>query len=181
MKRFIARVLFVPTLIWNMLLGRWLRIRHWWDEVDEHVVIGAFPFAKDVPALHDLGVRAVVNTCEEYGGPVEAYSSRGIEQHRVPTVDFTPPSLDSVRSAVGFMKRHADDGNRIYVHCKAGRGRSATVVLCWLMAHAGLTPEEGQRLLLEKRPHVHKHLVERQVVQDYWSELQSVQSQSEVV
>ncbi len=41
MKRWMARSLFWPTLMQNYVLGRVLRVRNWWDRVDEHVIIGA--------------------------------------------------------------------------------------------------------------------------------------------
>ena len=44
--------------------------------------------------MHADGVRAVVNTCEEYVGPVAQYQHHGIEQLRIPTTDFTHPKLD---------------------------------------------------------------------------------------
>ncbi|MFV1967705.1 MAG: dual specificity protein phosphatase family protein, partial [Pirellulaceae bacterium] len=37
---------------------------------------------------------------------------------------------------------------------KAGRGRSATMVLCWLVAKKGMTPEQAFAFLKQKRPHV---------------------------
>lgn len=79
LPRPMARLLFWPTLLWNMLLGRVLRVRHWWDRVDDHVILGALPLSRDVPRLAAEGVRAVVNTCEEYAGPVDAYARAGIE------------------------------------------------------------------------------------------------------
>lgn len=163
----VARTIFYPTLCWNMLLGRWLKVRNWWDEVDPNVVIGAFPFARDVFALADAGIGAVVNTCEEYEGPVEQYEKYDIRQLRIPTVDFTHPSFDDVQSAVNFMVEQIDDGRKVYVHCKAGRARSATVVLCWLIQTQGLNAQEGQELLLRSRPHVNPRLVERPVVQQF--------------
>ncbi|RYG56938.1 hypothetical protein EON66_01655 [archaeon] len=30
-------------------------------------------------------------------------------------------------------------GDTVYVHCKAGRGRSTAIVLCYLIKHCGLT------------------------------------------
>ncbi|MEC7599054.1 MAG: phosphatidylglycerophosphatase and protein-tyrosine phosphatase 1 family protein [Planctomycetota bacterium] len=168
MNKLSAQLLFVPTLAWNMLLGRYLRVRRWWDRVDDHVIIGALPFPSDVPRLRDEGVRGVVNTCLEYAGPQRGYESAGIEQHRMPTVDFTHPELADVEKAVEFIKGHADKDQSVYVHCKAGRARSATVVLCWLIQEHGMTPEQGQKLLLEKRPHVNPKLVERPVVQTFF-------------
>ena len=100
-----------------------------WIEIDQQ---NAFPFASTVPELAAEGVRAVVNTCEEYAGPTEAYEQAQIEQLRIPTVDFTPPTLEMVEQAVEFIKQQIAQGHTVYVHCKAGRGRSATVVACWL-------------------------------------------------
>jgi atypical dual specificity phosphatase len=166
--RLIARVLFVPTLSWNFLLGRVLGVRHWWDEVDQAVLLGAMPFARDVPALEQLGVGAVVNTCEEYAGPVAAYARAGIVQLRIPTIDFTPPTLDDVVRGVQFMQEQIRLGRRVYVHCKAGRARSGTVVLCWLITARGLTPDAAQDLILQRRPHAYPFLARRAVVQQYW-------------
>ena len=168
MRRLIALALFVPTLLWNLLLARVLRVRHWWDRIDDHVLMGALPFSWDVPKMKQEGVGAVVNTCSEYAGPQQAYDEADIVQLRLPTVDFTAPSLADVERGVAFMDEQIVQGRDVYVHCKAGRARSATIVLCWLIAAKGITPEEGQKWILEKRPHAHRHLVERQVVQDFW-------------
>ena len=76
--RLYARIVFWPTLAWNYLLGRVLNVRRWWDRIDEHVIVGAYPFAGDVASLRGEGVRAVVNTCEEYAGPLTEYDKHGI-------------------------------------------------------------------------------------------------------
>ncbi len=166
-----ARVVFYPTLLWNMLLGRWLKVRNWHDHIAPHVIVGAFPFRRDVAGLAKAGVQAVVNTCEEYGGPTEEYEKHGIEQFYMPTVDFTHPAYDDVCRAIEFIEAKVEDKKTVYIHCKAGRGRSATVAICWLMKHFGLTAAEGQFVLLEKRPHVNARLTERPVVQKYESSL----------
>lgn len=165
--RLVARVLFVPTLGWNCLLSRVLGVRNWWDSIDADVVIGALPFASDVPAMRRENIGAVVNTCREYRGPSAAYAAAGISQLRIPTTDFTAPSLTDVETAVEFMQQQIAQGKRVYVHCKAGRARSATVVLCWLIEARNLSMQEAQNLILEKRPHAHRHLVRRSVVQQF--------------
>ena len=77
MRKLIARLLFFPTLGWNLLLNRVKERWDWWNRIDDHVVVGAFPFRRLVPELQEAGVRAVVNTCEEYGGPVAEYEAPG--------------------------------------------------------------------------------------------------------
>ncbi len=162
-----ATIVFVPTLIWNMLLGRWLKVRNWWDRIDDTLIVGAMPFARDVPKLAGEGVTCVVNTCAEYEGPVDAYEETGIVQLRVPTVDFTHPSLEHVTAAVDFIRQQTAAGGTVYVHCKAGRARSATVAICWLIENQKLTPQDAQALLLKQRPHVNRYVYARPVVKQF--------------
>ena len=112
-----------------------------------------------------------MNTCEEYGGPTTEYEKHGIEQFYMPTIDFTHPAYDDVCRAIEFIEAKVQDKKTVYIHCKAGRGRSATVAICWLMKHFGLTADEAQFVMLEKRPHVNPKLTERPVVQKYESSL----------
>lgn len=179
-RRWVARLLFVPTLGWNLLLARVLHLRHWWDQIDAGVYLGALPLARDVPQWAALGVSAVVNMCEEYAGPEAAYRHAGIEQLRLPTVDFTSPSLDQVQRGVAFMNDQLARGRGVYVHCKAGRARSATVVLCWLVATRGMSPEAAQAWIRTRRPHVHPRLARRAVVRQFCAVLEQRPSSGSV-
>ena len=172
-QRLYARAVWLPTLTWNYVLGRVLKLRRWSDRIDEHVIVGAYPFARDVPRLVQEGVKAVVNTCEEYAGPARRYEAAGIEHLRIPTTDFAHPRLEDVKLAVEFVEKHVELKHSVYIHCKAGRARSATVALCWLVKYRGMTVEGAQKLLLEKRPHINPRLGERPVVQQFVAELES--------
>ncbi len=166
-----ARSLFWPTLMQNYFLGRVVRVRNWWDRVDENVIIGALPLSWDVAKLKALGVTGVVNMCEEYPGPKAAYEREGIEQLWLPTVDFNHPSEEFVERGVDFIQRHAAKHGTVYVHCKAGRARSATIVLWWLVRERGMTPEAAQKLLLERRPHANPRVYKRPVIQQLFGKL----------
>lgn len=178
LSRIYARLVFWPTLAWNFLLGRILRVRHWWDRIDEHVIVGAYPFSADVASLRGEGVRAVVNTCEEYRGPVREYTQHGIEQLHIPTTDFTHPRLGDVEMAVEFIQKYKLQNDTVYIHCKAGRARSATVAMCWLIKYRGMTPEQAQKHLLAARPHINRHLVDRPVIKQFQAALQTAESES---
>jgi atypical dual specificity phosphatase len=169
-RRLKAHLLLYPTWAWNALNAFVLKRRNWWDWVDDRILLGARPSRGMAHELSRLGITGVVNTCEEYKGPVQAYQQLQIEQFWMPTIDFTHPKIEDVRNAVAFMDQLLQNQGKVYVHCKAGRGRSATVVLCWLMKHKGMTPETGQALLLEKRKHVNAQLTERPVVQQFYRE-----------
>ena len=67
----------------------------------------------------------------EYKGPVEEYSRLGMKQLWLPTTDHFEPSVGDLAKAVDFIRRQ---DTKVYVHCRAGHGRSAAVVLAWMMA-----------------------------------------------
>jgi atypical dual specificity phosphatase len=171
LARLIARIFYYPTLALNVLMGRWLKIRNWWDPVDPHCILGAVPLGNDPQLLKDLGVTGVVNMCEEYPGPVQIYQRLGIEQLWLPTTDFQHPSDEMVQQGAEFIQRHKQQGGRVYVHCKAGRARSATIVLWWLVRFGGMTPKQAQQHLLQARPHVHPIVYRRPVIRRLYEQL----------
>jgi len=166
-KQIYAKQLFYPTLFWNIVLGRILKLRNWWDEIDKYLILGAIPFSCDVKYLKKLDVKGVLNLCRENDGPVDKYKEFGIKYYKIPVIDFTSPTLDDVIKSVDLINKYCVDKNKIYVHCKAGRGRSATVVLCWLIKHRYYKPEEAMEHILKVRPHINNRIYERRVVNEY--------------
>ena len=162
-----AQAFYFPTLGWNVLLGRILKIRNWWDRIDDNVYLGALPFEADVHRLAALGIRAVVNTCEEIPGPVGEYRRQGIAQMRIPTVDYTNPKLSDIERAVEFVGEQTAMGHGVYIHCKAGRTRSGIVAMCWLITTRQITAAAAQTILNAARPHVNRRLATRSVVQQF--------------
>ena len=79
-------------------------------------------------------VRGVVNFCEEYQGPLKSYRRLGISELYLPTVDHFEPSVKDLAATVRFIQRHKKQGSRVYVHCRAGHGRSAAGVLAWMLS-----------------------------------------------
>ena len=163
----VAYLLFYPTLLWNNILAYFLPHRRWWNAVDDTLILGALPSKKHVSVLHRMGVRAVLNMCAETAGPTDSYEELGIAWLRLPTIDFTSPNLQQIQDGLTFIADQANHGHKTYVHCKAGRGRSATIALCWLIAKYGMAPKQAQARLLERRPHVKRRLSEHPVVREF--------------
>ncbi len=118
--------MFYPTLLWTILLGRVLKLRNWWDEVDDCVILGAIPFYSDVRSLKELGVKCIINLCAESEGPVALYEKYNIDYFALPTTDFTCPDIENIEKGVSIIQKYKD--KKVHVHCKAGRGSSATIV-----------------------------------------------------
>jgi atypical dual specificity phosphatase len=112
------------------------RIGHWTTEIDDTLIMGGAPFgfAKIPDKLYHRGVRGVVNLCEEYRGPEASYRRLGMRHLRLPTTDHFEPTVQDMERAVEFIRFHEQMGKKVYVHCRAGHGRSAAVALAWLVS-----------------------------------------------
>ena len=64
----------------------------------------------------------------------QEWQAAGVEHLWLPTPDLTAaPSQHQLNLGVIFCERFRESGGSVYVHCKAGRTRSATVVACYLI------------------------------------------------
>ncbi|MCG3126807.1 MAG: hypothetical protein CHACPFDD_01662 [Phycisphaerae bacterium] len=164
--RVAVHVTYFPSLWFNRLMcatGLWRR----WNWVDDDVLIGAVPTRGDLRELAGMRVGAIVNMCEEFSGFAPELRALDMRQLYLPTLDYHSPSAARLREGVEFIERQIAEGRKVYVHCKAGRGRSATLVLCYLMRRYGLDPRSAQTRLKTARPHVNSRLSERQAVRDF--------------
>jgi atypical dual specificity phosphatase len=65
---------------------------------------------------------------------------------RLPTTDHFEPSVADLQRTVDFIRKYEATGSRVYVHCRAGHGRSAAAVLAWLLEKS---PDAGLKELNE--------------------------------
>jgi atypical dual specificity phosphatase len=160
-----ARAGFLPSVVWNWL--HWITgKRRRWDKIADGLWIGGLPFTRDVPTFREMGIRGVVNTCAEWPGPDTAYEAAGIRHCWVPTVDFTPPSIEALEAVVAFTQQVRDAGFGVYIHCKAGRGRSATALLAYLISQ-GTTAEAGIQQIAAIRPFINRYVAQREVIKAF--------------
>jgi len=82
----------------------------------------------------------------------------------LPTWDGTPPTVQQVNEGVRFLMTHREKGS-VLIHCGYGRGRSAVMMVCYLVA-AGYhgTWEEAFAHMKKMRPRVHLNKEMSQVV-----------------
>ncbi|KAG9322642.1 hypothetical protein KVV02_002371 [Mortierella alpina] len=138
-------------------LTRW----HWYDPIPHTpLILGALPSEHQLVHMQRYDkVQYIINMCAEFPGHSGTMSRLGLIQCWIPTRDFHTPSVDSIWRGVQFIEKFEtgcsalpqSERGTIYLHCKAGRGRSATVALCWLVYTYSLTTIEAQRILLRAR------------------------------
>jgi len=62
--------------------------------------------------------------------------------------------LQKIHQSILNMHDDLEGGNSVYVHCKAGRGRSVLVVICYLIFFYNMTPHEATEFTRSKRPEI---------------------------
>lgn len=174
-----ARVTFYPTLFYNVLMEK-VTSRNWYDRIDETVILGALPFRKMTKQLvTEENVKGVVSMNEDYelalfSNTEKEWQGHNVEFLQLSTTDiFESPCQEKLQRGVNFINSFREtpskrvdtpgliggttDPGTVYVHCKAGRTRSATLVGCYLMLKNRWTPEEAVSHMKKKRPHVLLH------------------------
>lgn len=170
--RWLIRALYPPSVALNRVMCA-LGIWNLWDWVDDDLLLGAVPARRNVRELSNLGVSAIVNLCDEFPGHVEEMKRCGVTQLHLPTVDYHCPDIDVLERGVQFILDRAAAGQKTYLHCKAGQGRSATLAVCYLMAAHHLSAGEAFARIKAVRPHVSRRLDRRLPVQEFERRLAS--------
>jgi len=141
--------------------------------VDETVLLGALPLWKVAKELITKeNVKGVVTLNEAYETrflcpDVNAWQELGARVCHIPTVDYNnAPSLEQVETGLNFIRSFEGSGC-VYVHCKAGRSRSATVVVCYVMKKYGLPPSEAIAFVQGKRPHIVLASAHRERIEEF--------------
>jgi len=121
---------------------------------------------RKLDALLDAGIRYVINLMQEheadwYGDIFEPYEEmidylaegRGfrITCTRMAIPDASIPTVAAMKGILDEIDRAISDGKPVYVHCWGGKGRTGTVVGCWLMRHGMATAGDVFPMIHELR------------------------------
>lgn len=140
-KRFVYEV----TLSFGYLMNK-VFPKKWpaYNKITENIYLGRLPLKNnnDHIALQKEGIGAVLSVVEVFenhslgifSDPVtpDDWKALGVEHMQVETPDFHPLKVESFEKGVEFIASQVKLGKKVYVHCKAGRGRSAAMVVAAL-------------------------------------------------
>ena len=114
--------------------------------VKNKALFGGYPIQEQVDLFESLGVRYFVDlTCdgEKKITPYKTeytYIRYSIPDRRVPT---NWRSFSQFIIKIGNIIKGLSDGNKLYLHCKGGHGRSGVVVACLLCYLYNMAPPEA--------------------------------------
>jgi hypothetical protein len=125
--------------------------------VPERLLAGPYP-ASSNPLLAEARLRMLLDTgitqifdltevdeMDESGTEIPAYAPflfalageqhKSVRYQRFPIPDFSIPSRQQMRLILDAIDEALAQGKRVYLHCQGGRGRTGSVVGCFLARH----------------------------------------------
>ncbi len=98
--------------------------------------------AIDLDGLDALGVTVLVTLEESRTVPEDRLAERGIRSEWLPIVDMEAPTLAEARSLSRRIEELMEAGEVVAIHCKAGLGRTGTILAAQLV-HEGASSAEA--------------------------------------
>jgi cell division cycle 14 len=119
--------------------------REYFDDKHGHRLVSPHFYAR---AFLKLGITAVVRLNEPRYDPRD-FEAHGIAHHDLAFDDCTPPPARIVRD---FLRVAASSPGGVAVHCKAGLGRTGTLIALYMMRHHGFAARHAMAWVRIMRP-----------------------------
>lgn len=111
--------------------------------ITDKLLVGTIDDAREPPST----IGTLLFVAEEF--TVEPAS--WIDYHRIPIKEFAEADPDTLVRAVEWLEKRVPEG-RVLVCCRAGMGRSVSVVMAYLCCVEGMAYEDVLKLVMTRRP-----------------------------
>ncbi len=143
-------------------------------ENKSRLFLGALPnrVTADIEDLRKEGVKAVVSVNQPWerrpwsiSVPYSDadYQKVGMDYKKLQVDDHTYPSVEQLNDVANYIHGKMEKGENVYVHCRAGHGRSAMLIAAYLIKHRGMSAEEAVEQIkgIRHQSTVGKKLIDR--------------------
>lgn len=109
------------------------------------------PIDYDLSLLAKVGITRLI-TLTETDLDQEALRRHHLTNTHLPIFDREAPSIGQTHMLLMRMQKHIEAGEVLAVHCKAGLGRTGTILAAWMIREGGLTAQDSMLRLRRIEP-----------------------------
>lgn len=143
--KFALSLLFCQVKAWMNSVWSGSSVYKWSNKITDRLTLGGIPLKSNVDKIaeeHDV----IISLTEEFElrtttltatpvTPEEWALREGKVFKHFPAPDFKPVPIETLEKVTVFMHETMGDGKKVYVHCKAGVGRSAMATICYFIRY----------------------------------------------
>ncbi len=140
----------------------------YWVE-ENRLLAGEYPGSRDpesarrrIASFLEAGITAFIDLTDSHElvpyedilqDEAKIYSI-GASYQRIPIRDYSIPTSDTMTTILNAIDKAVSNGNRVYVHCWGGVGRTGMVIGCYLVRHGSPNEQAIERVnqLYKTRP-----------------------------
>ncbi len=101
--------------------------------ITEQIAVGKAPFQDEFLYLKNLGINAIVDVRSEYCDDKELINKLGMKFLHLEIDDGYAPQKDDLDKLFKFALPLLEKGERIFIHCQNGVGRSPLICIALLV------------------------------------------------
>lgn len=141
---------------WNFTKGAYF------NHMQDGIYLGALPLKShkhQEKLLREFKIKAILSITEEFELTTKTFftspitptdwQNLGVIQLHISVEDMTPIELKDLHLAANFIQQYKDG---LYIHCKAGRGRSVISYMAYLIKYESMSFEDAFAFAKDKRP-----------------------------
>jgi protein tyrosine phosphatase (PTP) superfamily phosphohydrolase (DUF442 family) len=115
-----------------------------------HLAIAPQPWRHEWPAIHEAGVRGVVDLRSQTQDDTQAIQALGMTFRHAPVYDGEAPEFATLLDLTDWVLDQQALQGPVLVHCREGRGRSA-MVGCAVLIRMGISLPQAYRAVRSAR------------------------------
>jgi protein tyrosine phosphatase len=123
----------------------------WYHKITPFIYLGGIPMEslKHGDILQSHGISVILSINEDYeltantalGNPIRPWMWKkyDIKFEHIIWPDFSAPDFDTLSKGAHIINEAIENKQKIYVHCKSGMGRSASLVIAYMIKYKQMT------------------------------------------